>query len=593
MWRRTHPCYNALNEYLIMHASRLYRLALCPLLLLTGCATANGQQSDDRWLKQPEPLSNQGKAIAHYIAGSYYNSIGRFKEAYDEISQVPVLDPTAVTPTLRLIKNHLRKQEYDQALALAETAVQQAPQEANLWIVLGQIYHQMNRYDDAIAALSKAIDLNPDNMLGYGALVDLQESTNDLVSAVDIYERLLKLTPDSPVLHYQLGLNLVRINDPDGAIKSLEKALELNPQLVRAKYMLGTLHLEQERPEKAVEYLSSYLRARPGDPRAAENLVGALARLERFPEAMGILGLLLSGQNREARHSVLAMHLYLLAGKAQQAEGFEPTEGAPYFGTLYTAWARKAQGLPFEAKLRSLDGLGADLQAEMDAFLSDVLYLFGKEKTAAWLLEALGESEKVIPGSRPLALLRSQILMKTNRYAEARDTLQALLDKGGDPDPKSVHYYLALCNDELDDFLETEKHLKAYLALNPDDPDVLNFLGYLYAEENVKIDEAEQLLQKALSMDPANAFYLDSMGWIYYRQGKAKEAVEFIQNAIYGMDNDDAILRDHLGDAYLLLGDVDSAVKEWQRALRLKKDIEGVQEKIDKHAPAVPAPSGV
>jgi len=574
-----------------MHASLPLRLAFVPVLLLTGCATANGQQSDDRWLREPAPMSDEGRAIAHYIAGSYYNSIGRFKEAYDEISQVPKLDPKAVTPTLRLIKNHLRKQEFDQALALAETAVQQAPEEANLWIVLGQIYHQMNRYDDAIAALSKAIDLNPDNMLGYGALVDLQESTNDLVSAVDIYERLLKLTPDSPVLHYQLGLNLVRINDPDGAIKSLERALELNPQLVRAKYMLGTLHLEQERPEKAVEYLSSYLRARPGDPRAAENLVGALARLERFPEAMGIMGLLLGAQSREARHSVLAMHLYLLAGKPQQAEGFEPTEGAPYFGTLYTAWARKAQGLPFEPKLKSLDSLDGDLQGEMDAFLSDVLYLFGKDKTSKWLLDSIGESEKVIPGSRPLALLRGQILMKTNRYAEARDTLQALLDKG-DPDPKSVHYYLALCNDELDDFLETEKHLKAYLAINPDDPDVLNFLGYLYAEENVKIDEAEQLLQRALGMDPTNPFYLDSMGWVYYRQGKGKEAVEFIQNAIYGMDNDDAILRDHLGDAYLLIGDVDNAIKEWQRALRLKKDIEGVREKIEKHTPA-PAATGV
>jgi tetratricopeptide (TPR) repeat protein len=292
------------------------------MLLLTGCATANGQQSDDRWLREPAPMSDEGRAIAHYIAGSYYNSIGRFKEAYDEISQVPKLDPKAVTPTLRLIKNHLRKQEFDQALLLAETAVQQAPEEANLWIVLGQIYHQMNRYDDAIAALSKAIDLNPDNMLGYGALVDLQESTNDLVSAVDIYERLLKLTPDSPVLHYQLGLNLVRINDPDGAIKSLERALELNPQLVRAKYMLGTLHLEQERPEKAVEYLSSYLRARPGDPRAAENLVGALARLERFPEAMG---------HRTGKHATVCWQCTCTCWRASHSrrKGLSPRRAHP------------------------------------------------------------------------------------------------------------------------------------------------------------------------------------------------------------------------------------------------------------------------
>jgi tetratricopeptide (TPR) repeat protein len=565
-----------------MHALKVVRVLLAPVLLLSGCATANGQ-SEDRWAPEPQGISNEAKAMAHYIAGSYYNSVGRFKEAYDEINQVPALDPNAVTPTLRLIKNHLRKQENEQALAMAESAVKQAPGEADFWIVLGQIYHQMNRFDDAISALSKAIDLNPDNMVGYGALVDLQESTNDLVSAVEIYERLIKLTPDSPVLHYQLGLNLVRINDPKNAIVALEKAVAISPELVRAKYMLGTLYLEQDEPERAVDNLSTYLRARPGDVRAAENLVGALARLERYPEAMGIMGMLLNGQDHDTRHSILAMHLYLMAGKAQSAEGFEPAEGAPFFGTLYTAWARKAQGLPAEPKLQSLDAIEGDLQGEMDAYLNDLVYLFGKQRSTQWLLDSLAQSELVIPGSRTLAMIRSQILMKNDRYAEARDTLLPLLEKN-DPDPKAIHYYLAIAFDELNDFLEAEKHLLAYIAISPEDADVLNFLGYMYAEENVKIDEAEQLLKRALAMDPTNPYYLDSMGWVYYRQGKGQQAVENIQNAIYGMDNDDAVLRDHLGDAYMLIGDTMRARKEWERALRLDPEIEGVREKLQQPA---------
>ena len=568
-------------------SSPLYlRALLIPALFMSGCATANGQ-SDERWLSKPAPMPSEAKAYSHYIAGSYFNSIGRFKEAYEEISQVPALDPLAVTPTVRLIKNHLRKQEYDQALALAQTAVEQNPESANLWIILGQIYHQMNRFEDAVTALSKAIDLNPDNMLGYGALVDLQESTNDLVSAVEIYERLLKLTPDSAVLHYQLGLNLVRINEPEAAIASLEKALELNPQLVRARYMLGTLHLEQDRPEPAADHLAAYLRARPGDPRAAENLVGALARLGRYPEAMGIMSLLLNGQNQQVRHGIIAMHLYLLAGKPESAEEFEPPSGAPYFGTLYTAMARRDRGLPYEPKLQSLDGLDGDLLAEADAFLNDLLYLFGKEETTRWLMGALDEGERVTPGLRELALIRSQIHMKNDRYTEARDTLLPLLENPGDY-ARSVHYFLAICFEELNDFAETEKHLQACLSINPDDGDILNFLGYLYAEHNVKIPEAHALLERALSIEPENPFYLDSMGWVYYRMGEADKAIEYIQNAIYGMDTDDAILRDHLGDAYLLKGDVERARKEWERALRLDDSIEGVREKLEQHKTPVP-----
>jgi tetratricopeptide (TPR) repeat protein len=574
-----------------MHLSKLLNFLLAPALLLTGCATAEGQagRPDLRWESQPAPITNEGKAMAHYIAGSYYNSIGRFKEAYDEISQVPKLDPKAITPTLRLIKNHLRKQEYDQALAMAEAAVKQSPENANLLIVLGQIYHQMNRFEEAVSTLAKAIDLNPDNMLGYGALVDLQESTNDLVSAVEIYERLLKLTPDSPVLHYQLGLNLVRINDPERAIVELEKAVELSPQLVRARYMLGTLELERGNAVKAVEHLSSYIRSRPGDPRAAENLVGALARLGRYHEAMGMMGMLLNSPSPEVRHGILAMHLYLVAGKPESVATFEPAQGAPYFGTLYNAWARRANHEPYESKLQSIANIDGDITAEIDTFLNDLLYLFGEEQTSAWLLEKLDDSERIVEGSPQLAFLRSQIYMKTKKYAEARDALLPLLENPA-ASQKNVHYYLAICFDELDDFLEAESHLKAYLQLNPDDPDVLNFLGYLYAEENVKLDEAAELLQRALAQDPANPYYMDSMGWIYYRQGNAEKAIEYIQNAIYGMDTDDAILRDHLGDAYLLKGDVERARREWERALRLKKDIEGVKEKLDKYrAPAVSA----
>ncbi|MBI1317492.1 MAG: tetratricopeptide repeat protein [Candidatus Hydrogenedens sp.] len=558
-----------------------YRLILCTSLLLCGCTTANGQ-SKDRWLDKPVQFTDQGKAMSHYIAGSYYSELGRFKEAYEEISQVPELDPSATTPTLRLIRDHIRKQEFDQALAMAERAVERAPEDANYWIVLGQVYQQLKRYDDAIAALGKAIDLNPDNMLGYGAMVDLQESTNDLVSAVDIYERLLQLSPDNAAIHYQLGLNLIRINDPQGAMQAFERALELNDTMIRGRYLLGTLYLENGEPGRAVEQLSQYLRARPGDPRGAENLMGGLVQIERYDEAMGVMSLLLNGQDHDVRHRVLAMYLYLVAGKAAASEALEPTDGAPYFGTVFSALARRAQQLPYEAKAQSLDSIEGDLQGEADQFLSDLLYLFGEEKTAAWLDESFGALLEKAPASNTLRFLRGQLYMKIKDYRRAAEQLSALLERNAMP-PAPLHYSLAVCYEELEDFTETEHHLKAYLELVPDDADVINFLGYLYAEEGVKLDEAMELLNKALSLDPGNPYFMDSIGWVYYKRGDAKKAVEYIQNAIYGMDSDDPILRDHLGDAYLLDGDVERAIAEWERAIRLDRSIEGVQEKLDQY----------
>jgi len=557
------------------------RVLLSTTLLLCGCTTANGEAKDN-WRDKPTPFPPEGKAMSHYIAGSYYSEMGRFKEAYDEISQVPELDPGAVTPTLRLIRDHMRKREFEQALAMAERAVERAPEEANLWVVLGQIYHQLKRFDEAIAALGKGIDLNPDNMLGYGALVDLQESTNDLVAAVDIYERLIQLSPDNAAIHYQLGLNLIRINDPKKAIASFEKALALNDTMVRGRYLLGTLYLENGDPERAVDQLAQYLRARPGDPRGAENLLGGLVRLERYDEAMGVMSLLLNGTEPEPRHHIIAMYLYLAAGKAEAAEALEPTDGAPYFGTVFTALARRAQNLPYDAKAQSLDAIDGALQAEADQHVGDLLYLFGEEKTGVWLDEAFGALLEKAPASYTLRFMRGQLYMKIKDYRRAADQLTALLERNP-LDPASLHYNLGVCFEELGEFEPTEHHLKAYLELAPDEPDVLNFLGYLYAENGVKLDEAAALLDKALKLDPGNPFYLDSMGWVYYKQGRAKEAIEYIQNAIYGMDSDDAILRDHLGDAFLLDGDPARAIAEWERALRLNPEIEGVAEKLKQY----------
>ncbi len=213
-------------------------------------------------------------------------------------------------------------------------------------------------------------------------------------------------------------------------------------------------------------------------------------------------------------------------------------------------------------------------------FLNDLLYLFGDEVAGAWLLEQLWFLSDQTD-SRTLTTIRGRTLMLLERYDEAVQVLAPLADK--EEVYPWVYYYLAVAHEELDHFEPTERYLKAFLEVRPDEPDVLNFLGYLYAEENVKLDEAEKLLERALELSPDNPFYLDSLGWVYYRQGKAEEAVELIQRAIYGMETDDAVLRDHLGDAFLLQGNVEGAIAEWERAHRLDPGLEGVAEKLERY----------
>jgi len=529
----------------------------------------------------PRAPSPRARALAHYWAALMYERDGAFEKAVEELREAADLAPESLVLTLRLIHGYVRQEDFDNALAMAERAVAQSPEIANLWIVLGQIYHRFERFDEAVESFQKAVELDPQNLLGYNQLASVQEQINDIVAAIDIYRRMAELEPNAPGLHYQLGMALARVNDAEGARAALERALELEPKLVRARFLLGVILLEQGENQAAREHLEKYLAAQPNDARARENLAGACARMRQYPQAIRALRPVVLSGNADPRHSLELTYLLLRAGRYQKASQKDDPDDAPLMGTLLRALAWRGLDKPYRALLESLDGLDGDVDDECTRFLNEILFLFGDDEAGPYFIDTFNALRQEGLESRTMDLMLARTFMALERYRDAEPVLLEALERyGADPD---VHYYLAIVYESLDRAPETEHHLKAYLGIRPNDPDVLNFLGYFYAEENVKLDEAEQLLKRALDMDPESGFYLDSLGWIYYRMGDADRAIEYIRKAVLAMDHDDAEVRDHLGDAYLLKGNVERAMAEWKRARRLDPEYEGVQEKIDRY----------
>jgi tetratricopeptide (TPR) repeat protein len=295
-----------------------------------------------------------------------------------------------------------------------------------------------------------------------------------------------------------------------------------------------------------------------------------------------MIGMLINSPQSEPGYHLKAMYVQLRAEKPKDAEMIAPPSGGPYFGTFFTALARAAQGKPYVPVLESLDDIEGDLDRAIGVHMMDLLYLFDDKMAGDWLVERLRWARGEATDSQTLAIMEARLLMAREDYEGAVAILEPMSDTL-DREQAWIHENLAAAYEELGRFQDTERHLEQYLDYWPDDADALNFLGYLYAEEGLKLDRAESLLEKALDLDPDNPFYLDSLGWVYYKQGKADEAIDYISRAILGMDSDDAILRDHLGDAYLLKGDVERALEEWERAHRLDPELEGVAEKLNQY----------
>ena len=87
---------------------------------------------------------------------------------------------------------------------------------------------------------------------------------------------------------------------------------------------------------------------------------------------------------------------------------------------------------------------------------------------------------------------------------------------------------------------------------NPDNAPALNYLGYTWAEQGIRLDEAESLILRALEISPNDGYYIDSLGWVYYQRGEYEEAIEQLERAM-DLASDDATIAEHLGDAYRMI----------------------------------------
>jgi len=398
-------------------------------------------------------------------------------------------------------------------------------------------------------------------------------------------ERLIDMIPDSPALpalYMQLGWNLFRAGDSEAAREATEKALDADSTMDGALLLLGVIDLEMDNPKSARKNLSRYLERVPDSVEGQTNYAAALARLGEYAKAAEAMRALAEQDSPNPQHVVQYKYLLLRAGDADAAGAIVPPNGAPIFGSFMRALLRKKIGEEYRPVIESLDEIEGNIDAESQIFLVSTIVSFGIEETATFFSSAMESMLNEGIRSRYLEILYARALMANDQNSLATGVLQRALETHGSE--KWLHYYLAMIYEEDDAFDEAEHHLKECLREDPQDPDVMNFLGYMYAEWDTKLNDAEKLLNQALSIDPNNGYYLDSLGWIYYQQGDAEKAIELIRRALLTMGQDDAVLRDHLGDAYLLNGDTKRAVGEWRRAVRLDPELESAAEKIREHS---------
>jgi len=129
-----------------------------------------------------------------------------------------------------------------------------------------------------------------------------------------------------------------------------------------------------------------------------------------------------------------------------------------------------------------------------------------------------------------------------------------------------AYFVLGISHERLDQWPEAEENFRRALAIHPEEPRILNYLGYSMVEKKINLEEALEMIQLAVERQPDSGYIVDSLGWVLYRLNRYEESVVHMERAVE-LDPTDPTINDHLGDVYWAIGRYREAEFQWRRAL--------------------------
>jgi tetratricopeptide (TPR) repeat protein len=208
--------------------------------------------------------------------------------------------------------------------------------------------------------------------------------------------------------------------------------------------------------------------------------------------------------------------------------------------------------------------MGADIQIALE------LDGMGKTNEA---MQRLAEIVKQRPHDVDGLSALAELQRSAKKYSEAAETYDQAIAAVGIPqrDNWTLFYFRGICYERSRQWPKAEADFKKALELYPDQPLVLNYLGYSWVDKGLNLEEAFKMLRKAVELRPSDGYIVDSLGWAHYQLGQYPEAAETLEKAI-SLKPADPVLNDHLGDAYWRVDRRIEAHFQWNHARDMNPD---------------------
>ncbi len=475
-----------------------------------------------------------------------YSVLRDAKAALDTWKRLSVADPGNIDAFVQVANLSINAGDTQGAVEALETAVAADPQNARVLQILGDIQQQAGKTDEALKRYTAAAKLDSKDLITRLKIGEILIDSHRGAEALEMAGEMLK---EDAKNRFGLDLKaraLKELRRLDEALAIAESLSAGDPKDLKAAFLVVTLLEEKGALDQADEKLKTLLRrntsSEDAESIARNNRVfwahaGMVRqRLGRYQEAADAFGEAANSSKEKDATLVTYRIDSLISAKAFDQALKEARA------------ARQEPAFKDEADLRFLEAYA--------------LRGTGDEKGASALVDAMVAAPKDEVND---TLAAADFYQRGKNLSRAQELFTRVTGK----DPKNVRALFSLGSvlERQKKYDEAEKAFRAALALAPDSAITLNYLGYMNADRNVKVEEALSLIQKAVAADPENGSYLDSLAWALHRLGRNDEAETAMRKAIVSQEKNAVVLA-HLGLILAARGEQVEALKYLRLALQ-------------------------